>query len=61
MGLQNYSKNPYRRNTLQLDIWHKVVIPVEIRLTSSRTEFFDEHNNDNQLKLNLDCLDEVRD
>ena len=25
MGLQNYSKNPYRRNTLQPDIWHRVL------------------------------------
>ena len=39
----------------------EVVIPIEIRLTNLRKEFFDEHNNDHQLKLNLDCLDEVRD
>ena len=39
----------------------EVVISIEIRLTNLRKEFFDEHNNDDQLKLNLDCLDEVRD
>ncbi|XP_075640454.1 uncharacterized protein LOC142612222 [Castanea sativa] len=39
----------------------KAVIPVEIGLTCLRKEFFDEHSNDDQLKLNLDCLDEVRD
>ena len=39
----------------------EAVIPVEIGLTSLKKEFFDEHSNDNQLKLNLDCLDEVRD
>ena len=39
----------------------EAVIPVEIGLTSLKKEFFDEHSNDNQLKLNLDCLDEVKD
>ena len=39
----------------------ETVIPVEIGLTSLRKEFFNEHNNDDQLKLNLDCLDKVRD
>ena len=39
----------------------EVVIPVEVGLTSLRREFFDEQINDDQLKQNLDCLDEVRD
>ena len=39
----------------------EAVIPVEIGLTSLRKEFFNEQSNDDQLKLNLDCLDEVRD
>ena len=38
----------------------EAVIPVEIGLTSLKKEFFDEHSNNNQLKLNLDCLDKVR-
>ena len=29
-------------------------------MTSLKREFFDEQNNDEQLRLNLDCLDEVR-
>ena len=37
----------------------KAVIPVAIGLTSLRREFFDEQSNDDQLKLNLDCLDEA--
>ena len=37
------------------------MIPVEIGLTSPRMEFFDEHSNNDQLKLNLDCLDKVKD
>ena len=32
-----------------------------MRLASLRTEFFNEQSNDDQLKTNLDCLDEVRD
>ncbi|XP_050277971.1 uncharacterized protein LOC126719467 [Quercus robur] len=39
----------------------KAFIPVEVGLTSLRREFFDEQTNDDQLKQNLDCLDEVRD
>ena len=39
----------------------EAVIPVEVGLTSLRREFFDEQINDNQLKQNSDCLDEVRD
>ena len=39
----------------------EVVIPVEVGITSLRRKFFDEQSNDDQLKLNLDCLDEVRD
>ena len=39
----------------------EAVIPVAVGLTSLKREFFDEQSNDDQLKLNLDCLDEVRD
>ena len=38
----------------------EVVIPIEIGVTSMRWEFFDEKGNDHQLKMNFDCLDEVR-
>ena len=39
----------------------EVVILVEVGLISLKREFFDEQSNDDQLKLNLDCLDEIRD
>ena len=39
----------------------EAVILVEVGLTSLRKEFFDEQSNDGKLKLNLDCLDKVRD
>ena len=38
----------------------EAVIQVEVGLTSLKMEFFDEQSNDDQLKLNLDFLDEVR-
>ena len=38
----------------------KAVISVEIGATSIRREMFQEEGNDNQLRVNLDCLDEVR-
>ena len=37
------------------------VIPVEVGVTSIRQEVLCEENNDDQLRINLDCLDEVRD
>ena len=38
----------------------KAVISVEIGATSIRREMFQEEGNDDQLRVNLDCLDEVR-
>ena len=54
-------RTPIGETPFNLTYGAEAVILVEIRLTSLRKEFFDEHNNDDQLKLNLDCLDEVRD
>ena len=39
----------------------EAVIPVEVGLTSLRREFFDEQDNNDQLKQKLDLMDEVRD
>ena len=38
-----------------------VVIPIEVGITSIRREIFHKENNDDKLKVNLDCLDEVKD
>jgi len=38
----------------------EAVIPVKVGVTSIRREMFHEESNDDQLKVNLDCLDEVR-
>ena len=37
------------------------MIPVEIGVTSTRRAAFSEEGNDDKLRLNLDCLDKVRD
>ena len=39
----------------------ETVIPVEVGITSIRRAAFSEKGNDNKLRLNLDCLDKVRD
>ena len=39
----------------------EVVIPVEVGITSIRREVFHKGSNDDQLRVNLDFLDEARD
>ena len=36
------------------------MISVEVGVTSTRREVFHEESNDDHLRINLDCLDEVR-
>ena len=38
----------------------EAVVPVEIGLTTLRTSTYDEQQNEEQLRLNLDLIDEVR-
>ena len=52
---------PTGETSFNLTYGTEAVILVELGLTSLRREFFDEQNNDDQLKQNLDFLDEVRD
>ena len=55
------ARTPTGETPFNLTYGTEAVIPIKIGLTSPKMEFFDKHSNDNQLKLNLDCLDEVRD
>ena len=55
------ARTPIGETPFSLTYGTEAVIPVEVGLTSIRKEFFDEKINDDQLKQNLDCLDEVRD
>ena len=61
MGLQNHSKNPDGRNPFRLTYGTEAVIPVEVGVTSIRREVFNEESNDDHLRINLDCIDEIRD
>ena len=55
------TRTPIVETPFNLTYSTEVVIPVKVGLTSLRRKFFDEQRNDDQLKLNLDCLDKVRD
>ena len=55
------AQTPTGETPFNLTYGTEAVIPVEVGLTSLRREFFDEQSNDNQLKQNLDFLNEVRD
>ena len=53
-------RTPIGETPFNLTYGTEAVILVKVGLISLRREFFDEQSNDDQLKQNLDCLDEVR-
>ena len=55
------ARTPSREMPFRLTYGTEVVIPVEVGVTSIRREVFNEDNNNDQLRVNLDYLDEVRD
>ena len=55
------ARTPIKETPFRLTFGTEAVIPVEIGLTSFRTNIYDEKSNDSQLRLNLDLLDEARD
>ena len=55
------AKTPIGETPFRLTYGTEVVIPIEVGVTSIRRETFNEECNDNELRLNLDYLDEVRD
>ena len=61
MGLQNHDENPNGETPFRLTYGTEAVIPVEVGVTSIRREIFNEECNDDELRLKLDCLEEVRD
>jgi len=54
------TRTPTRETPFKLTYGTEAVIPVEVGITSTRREMFQEENNDDQLLVNLDCLDEVK-
>ena len=55
------ARTPIGETPFWLTFGTEAIIPVEIGVTSWRTNHHDENGNDNQLRLNLDLLDEARD
>ena len=55
------ARTPTGETPFKLTYSTEAVILVEVGITSIRQEMFHEESNDDQLKVNLDCLDEVKD
>ena len=55
------AESPTGETPFKLIYGTKAMIPVEVGITSIKQEMFHEESNDDQLKVNLDYLDEVRD
>ena len=55
------ARTPIGETPFRLTYGTEVVISVELGIISIRRKAFHEENNDDKLKVNLDCLDEVRD
>ena len=55
------ARTPTGETPFRLTYRTEAVILVEIGVTSTRQAAFNEEENDDKLRLNLDCLDEVRD
>ena len=54
------ARTPTRETPFRLTYGNEAVILVEVGITSTRRKMFHEEDNDDQLRVNLDCLDEVR-
>ena len=52
---------PTGETPFRLTYGTETVLPVEVGVTSIRWKVFNEEDNDDHLRINLDCLDEVRD
>uniref|UniRef100_A0A2N9H2V5 RNase H type-1 domain-containing protein n=1 Tax=Fagus sylvatica TaxID=28930 RepID=A0A2N9H2V5_FAGSY len=57
---ENGSKNTNRRNSIRMTYGSEVVVPIEIGLKTLQTLTYDDQQNEEQLHLNLDLIDEVR-
>ena len=53
-------RTPTRETPFKLTFITEAIIPVEIGLTTLRTTFHKEEENEGQFRLNLDLLDETR-
>ena len=54
------AKIPTGETPFRLTYGTEAVIPVKVEIDSIRREMFQEEYNDDQLRVNLDCIDEIR-
>ena len=54
------ARTPIGETPFRLTYGTEAIIPVEMGIANTRREMFHEENNDDQLRVNLDCLDKVR-
>ena len=57
---RSMARTPTGETPFRLTYGTEAVIPVEVGVTSTRREVFHKESNDDHLRINLDCLDEVR-
>ena len=57
---RTFVRTPTKETTFKQTFGIEAVIPVEIGLTTLRTTFHKEEENEGQLRLNLDLLDETK-
>ena len=57
---QTTTRTPMGETPFRLTYGTEAVIPVEVGVASTRREAFHEESNNDNLQINLDCLDEVR-
>ena len=54
------AKTPIGETPFRLTYGTEAIIPVKVGVTSTRRAAFNEEGNEDKLRINLDCLDEVR-
>ena len=54
------ARTPTGETPFRLTYGTEAVIPVEVGVTNTRRVAFSEEGNDDELRINLDCLDEVK-
>ena len=60
VGLQDDSENPTGETPFKLAYGSETVIPAEVHMANHRVMKYQDEDNEEQLRLNLDLIDEVR-
>ena len=60
MGLQDDGENPYGRNSFQASLWKRGSHTCRSTYGQSQVMTYQDEDNEEQLRLNLDLIDEVR-